>query len=206
LKKGCAFLLSLLLLFGLSTTAYAEDAVISTTVPNNHIVTIETEGGQVTADGVICGETLAVERQKEQTYQFLPDDGKTLESVTYNGEDVTAQVVDGTFTAPAIIADSTLKVVFKDAPASENEEQDSDGDNSTGTNQDTTPSTENTSNSKQGTTSSGQGKKTPTQSASTSPKTGDQSNVLLWSVLFILSASALAVLSICERRRRKDER
>jgi hypothetical protein len=195
-------------MFGLSTTACAEDAVISTTVPNNHIVTIETESGQVTADGVICGDTLVVERQKEQTYQFLPDDGKTLESVAYNGEDVTAQVVDGTFTAPAIIADSTLKVVFKDAPISGDEEQDSDDDSSTGTNQDTTPSTGkgNTSNSKRGTTSSSKGKNTSTQSTSTSPKTGDQSNVLLWSVLFILSASALAVLGIYECRRRSDKR
>jgi hypothetical protein len=116
--------------------------------------------------------------------------------------------VDGTFTAPAIIADSTLKVVFKDAPISGDEEQDSDDDSSTGTNQDTTPSTGkgNTSNSKRGTTSSSKGKNTSTQSTSTSPKTGDQSNVLLWSVLFILSASALAVFGIYEHRRRSDKR
>ena len=51
-----------------------------------------------------------------QTYCFdiLPDDKWLVHSVTFNGEDVTQQMVDGSYTTPAITTNSTLIVVFED--------------------------------------------------------------------------------------------
>ena len=51
-----------------------------------------------------------------QTYSFdiLPDDKWLVHSVTFNGEDVTQQMVDGSYTTPALTTNSTLIVVFED--------------------------------------------------------------------------------------------
>jgi hypothetical protein len=51
-----------------------------------------------------------------QTYCFdiLPDDKWLVHSVTFNGEDVTQQMVDGSYTTPALTTNSTLIVVFED--------------------------------------------------------------------------------------------
>lgn len=101
----------------MSVTAYAEDVTISTTVPDRHTVTVEASGGSIVINGHACGASVQVERQKEQTYWIIPDACKTLEALYYNGEDVTGQVTAGVFTAPALIGDTTLKAVFKNAPS-----------------------------------------------------------------------------------------
>ena len=51
-----------------------------------------------------------------ETYRFdiLPETGWIIHSVTFNGEDVTGQLVDGTYTTPAITTSSTLVVVLED--------------------------------------------------------------------------------------------
>ena len=73
------------------------------------------------ADNKVCGDTVLIERQKEQTYWIIPDEGKELDKLYYNGEDVTSQMAGSTFTAPALIGDATLKAVFEDAEASTGE-------------------------------------------------------------------------------------
>lgn len=53
-----------------------------------------------------------------QTYSFdiLPDDKWLVHSVTFNGEDVTQQMVDSSYTTPALTTNSTLIVVFEEKP------------------------------------------------------------------------------------------
>jgi cobalamin biosynthesis Mg chelatase CobN len=64
--------------------------------------------------------SLSIERHKEQTYEVVPDSGKNLVSLYYNGEDVTDQMEGNTYTAPAIIADGSLKAVFRNASSGTN--------------------------------------------------------------------------------------
>ena len=123
MKKLTALLLTLLLLCGMSVTAYADEVTITTTVPERHTVTVAAEGGDIAINGHICGASVQVERQKEQTYWIIPDGGNTLEALYYNGEDVTDQVQGGVFTAPALIADATLKAVFQTAPPAQTDEE-----------------------------------------------------------------------------------
>lgn len=69
MKKIIALLVSLLLVCCMSTTAFAQDVTISTTVPEWHTVFIEVEGGgKVVADHQICGDSIRIARQWEQTY------------------------------------------------------------------------------------------------------------------------------------------
>lgn len=123
MKKLTALLLALLLLCGMSVTAYADEVTITTTVPERHTVTVVADGGDIVINGHVCGASVQVERQTEQTYWIIPDGGNTLEALYYNGEDVTDQVRGGVFTAPALIADATLKVVFKAAPPAQTDEE-----------------------------------------------------------------------------------
>ena len=86
-------------------------------VPEQHTVAIESEGGRIVAGGTVCGDTVKAERHGEQIYWILPDAGKVLEKLIYNGEDVTGQVKNGVFSAPALARDAVLQAVYADAPA-----------------------------------------------------------------------------------------
>ena len=118
MKKVVALLLALVLACGLSVTAFAGEATIRTTVPDRHTVTVEADGGKVIANNKVCGDTVLIERQTEQTWWIVPNEGKELDKLYYNGEDVTGQMAGSTFTAPALIGDATLKAVFEDAEVS----------------------------------------------------------------------------------------
>ncbi len=116
LKKIAALLMALLLISCMGTSVFAQDVTVSTTVPEWHSVSIEVEGGgKVVVDHQICGTTIRVARQSEQTYWLIPDGGRVLSVLYYNGADVTAQVRAGVFTAPALTNDASLKAVFEDA-------------------------------------------------------------------------------------------
>lgn len=109
-------LLTFVLIFSSGITAHAEDVNLGTVVPEYHTVTIEADGGKISANGSVCGDALQVNRHDEQSYWILPDSGKVLEALYYNGVDVTDQVKNGVFTALSISDDAELKAVFKDAP------------------------------------------------------------------------------------------
>lgn len=116
MKKGFIILLTFVLIFSSGITVHAEDVNLGTVVPEYHTVTIEADGGKISADGNVCGDALQVKRHDEQSYWILPDSGKVLEALYYNGVDVTDQVKNGVFTALSISDDAELKAVFKDAP------------------------------------------------------------------------------------------
>lgn len=110
-------LLSMVFLLSSCLTAYAGEIKLSTVIPEYHTVTVETNGGKVLADGKVCGGSLQVKRHDEQAYWILPDSGKMLDTLYYNGEDVTSQVKNGVFIAQKVSDDARLRAVFKDAPA-----------------------------------------------------------------------------------------
>lgn len=117
MKKGLIMLLSLMLVLSSCITAYADDVNIGTVIPEYHTVTVESDGGKIAADGKVCGDTVQIKRHSEQAYWILPDTGKELDALYYNGEDVTAQVKNGVFIAPSLSNDAEIRAVFKDAPA-----------------------------------------------------------------------------------------
>lgn len=116
MKKIIPFLCTVLLLYGISLPAKAEETSLSFSIPKQHTVTIESNGGRIAADGTIRGEETSLERHREQTYWILPDPGKVLVTLLYNGEDVTDQVKNGVFTAPSLVRDAELTAIFADAP------------------------------------------------------------------------------------------
>ncbi len=121
MKKVVSMLLALVLACGINVTVFADTVTIGTTVPERHAVSVEADGGRIIVNNRICGDTVLIERQKTQIWWIVPEKGKELDTLYYNGEDVTAQMVGSTFTAPALIGDATLKAVFKDAADSGDE-------------------------------------------------------------------------------------
>ncbi len=121
MKRISFMLFALLLVWSMTVTAFAaNEAVIKTSVPETHTVTVEVSGGSVLADGKVCVGTVEVERQKEQTWWIVPDGGKVLSRLYYNGQDVTDQVKGGTFTAPPLRGNANLKAEFVTAPREKN--------------------------------------------------------------------------------------
>lgn len=101
---------------GVSVTVFAQDTVLQAEVPDAHTVTVKSDDGRVALDGVVCKETVDVERHREQKYRIIPNDGKVIDKVLYNGEDVTKKLVKGVFSAPTLVRDAELTVICKDAP------------------------------------------------------------------------------------------
>lgn len=117
MKRLIGFLCAALLAGCTSVPALAEETELTAGVPEQHTVTIESDGGRIVADGTVCGNTMKAKRHGKQVYWILPDAGKVLESLTYNDENVTDQVKNGVFAAPALVRDAVLKAVYADAPA-----------------------------------------------------------------------------------------
>jgi len=123
-KRFIAFIVTLLLLPALfaSAAAAAEEVVLTADVPAKHAVTLDVgEGGAVSVGGTVYTGSgqVDIDRHTEAQYTLKPDDGYALERVLYNGEDVSAQVNRGVFTAPPIVAEASLQVSFRKAPAAQ---------------------------------------------------------------------------------------
>ena len=71
----------------------------------------EDEGDGITAEAYDSANICAKDNST-LTFRIVPDEGNEIKSVTYAGEDVTAQVVDGLFTTPVINGDTNLDVSF----------------------------------------------------------------------------------------------
>ena len=131
LRRGGRYLGVLLacLLFLQPAAAYAADGggqnpesqvtmTLKTRVPESYMVEISADGGRIVCGGEICTDSIRLERHQEHVYWILPDPGKRLAALYYNGENVTAQVKDGVFTAPELCADAELIAEFTAVPGS----------------------------------------------------------------------------------------
>lgn len=116
MKNILSFVCAVLLLLSFGIPAFAEETELNASVPGRHTVTIDSDGGRIAADGVVLDDAVEIERHKEQAYRVLPNPGKTLQALTYNGEDVTGEVKNGVFIAPKLVRDAALTAVYTDAP------------------------------------------------------------------------------------------
>lgn len=126
MRKIASLLLGLFLVFGMATAASAQEVRIKTSVPEYHTVTVEASGGRIIADNQFCGSTVQVPRQQAQVWRIVPNKGKTLSALYYNGQNVTSQMNGTTFAAPPLTDDAVLEAVFVDSPPQE-EHYDIDG-------------------------------------------------------------------------------
>jgi len=55
-----------------------------------------------------------VEKGEKFSFSAIADDGWQVNSIMFNGSDVTAQLVDGVFTTPALNSDATLTISFEE--------------------------------------------------------------------------------------------
>lgn len=116
MKNILSFICSVLFLLCMGVTAFAEETDLTASIPERHTVTIDSDGGRIAADGVVLGESVEIERHTEQAYRVIPHPGKKLQSLSYNGENVTGAMKNGVFTAPKLVRDAALTAVYTDAP------------------------------------------------------------------------------------------
>ena len=95
--------------FGTAPTPVKVAAFYATTGEGEGVE--EDEGDGITAEAYDSANICAKDNST-LTFRIVPDEGNEIKSVTYAGEDVTAQVVDGLFTTPVINGDTNLDVSF----------------------------------------------------------------------------------------------
>lgn len=124
-QKLCGVLaFALLVIVLLGSAAMAEDnANISTVVPESNTVEISVQsGGKVTVDGSEnhTGDSdITRPRGSSITFTIVPDEGYEVDSVFYNGEDITDKIKNGEFDIEKLLSDGLLEVTFrKVSPAS----------------------------------------------------------------------------------------
>lgn len=102
-------------------TALESDIKLNTEVPEEHTVSIESPNGLIAADGVFYSDDFLSPRHSEIVYTVIPNPGKQIAALTYDGEDVTSQLKNGVFKAPRLVRNASLTAVYEDAPkASDN--------------------------------------------------------------------------------------
>ena len=72
------------------------------------------ENGAVTVDGTKYTGDASLQKDVDVivSYTITPDGGYEINSVLYNGENVTSLVSGGVYTAPALTGNATLRVLF----------------------------------------------------------------------------------------------
>ena len=83
---------------------------------DNYTVTVSIDaGGSVKENNISLGNgsVLTAAIGSNKTFTFIPNAGYSVATVTYNGADVTSQLVNFQYTTPAINANATLVVTFK---------------------------------------------------------------------------------------------
>lgn len=120
-KRLWAVLCSVLWLWLMCIPVMAQEIELNVSIPSEHTVTINSTGGRIVSEGKVCGEQILGERQNHQVYTIIPNPGKVLKCLLYDGVDVTEQIKNNRFTAPELVRDAVLTAEFKDAPATPDE-------------------------------------------------------------------------------------
>ncbi len=118
-KLFSALLAVLLLTAALSLTVYADEGSMKVTAVIPCTVTLSIgENGSVTADDTTYTGDASFQADPDTVlnYTITPEDGYEIDSVTYNGEDVTSTTAAGSYTAPALTGNAELIVTFAPIP------------------------------------------------------------------------------------------
>ena len=83
MRKIVALLLSAMLLFSMSVTAFADDATITATVPDSHTITVSTDGADVFCSGQ-SGSRFTVDRLSEPELLIRAFSGKEITRILLN--------------------------------------------------------------------------------------------------------------------------
>ena len=115
MRKIVTLLLSAMLLFSMSITAFADDATITTIVPDSHTITVTADGADVFCNGQ-SGSRFTVDRLSEPELLIRAVSGKEITRILLNDEDIVDQVKGGIYTLKPVYENMTLTVVTRDAP------------------------------------------------------------------------------------------
>ena len=142
MKKYISALLLTVFILMLAPAAFADNTTLTTSVPTKHSISLDIgSGGSV--NGLRGLNESRACRHSKVVFEIKPDSGYAIKAVLCNGENVTAEVVDGRFVIESLEADVVLKVTFQSL---------------------------------------------------TSPQTGDDSNLLMWSALLLMSSAGMYLL------------
>lgn len=117
MKKACSVIMCLILVLTMQFAVFAENMNLSTIVPDSHEITVTfNEGGYVLHSGrrMTSGDKITVNRFDGVTLDIIAKPDAHLESVSVNGEDVTAQVVNGQLKLENVVTDVDINFVFID--------------------------------------------------------------------------------------------
>lgn len=125
MKKALSLLICLVLVLSCGTVALAAEVegdgqtgmTLSTVVPDSHTVQVSyNRGGYVLVNGALCedGGTVKVARHSQLDLSFIAQKGYVLESVTVNGTDITAGVVNGAYSIESVAQDTQVVVSFRE--------------------------------------------------------------------------------------------
>lgn len=115
MKKACSVIMCLILVLTMQFAVFAENVNLSTIVPDSHEITVTfNEGGYVLHSGrrMTSGDKIIVNRFDGVTLDIIAKPDAHLESVFVNGEDVTAQVVNGQLKLEDVVTDVDINFVF----------------------------------------------------------------------------------------------
>lgn len=115
MKKACSVIMCLILVLTMQFAVFAENVNLSTIVPDSHEITVTfNEGGYVLHSGrrMTSGDKIIVNRFDGVTLDIIAKPDAHLESVFVNGEDVTAQVVNGQLKLENVVTDVDINFVF----------------------------------------------------------------------------------------------
>lgn len=175
------------LLFPVQTQASEQSngtVTITATVPETHTATLSITGeGTVTMDGktyTAQSQELEIPRLEELVWTFTPADGYELDTVLYNGTDVTGKLADQSYKADPVYENGTeVSVTFTKESGKE-------------------------SDTEKGTGNSGQ-QSGGTSFGKDSPKTGDPSDIYPWMIAFFASLSAAGGIGLISVKKKKSE-
>lgn len=117
IRKGLAIFLSGCVFALMVSPTSAEETEVTVSVPKQHEVVIDSKDGRVVVNQSVVDTKFQADRHSEVTYWILPDAGKEIQTVVYDGVDVTDQVVDHEYTAPKLVRNASLTVTYGDIEA-----------------------------------------------------------------------------------------
>lgn len=115
MKKACSVIMCLILVLTMQFAVFAENVNLSTIVPDSHEITVTfNEGGYVLHSGrrMTSGDKITVTRFDGVTLDIIAKPDAHLKAVFVNGEDVTAQVVNGQLKLENVATDIDVNFVF----------------------------------------------------------------------------------------------
>lgn len=194
---GVLYLLAVLCFPG-QVLASEQSATLTAEVPAVHSVRLEIGShGTVMVNGNAYSgtQTIQVERQKEQEYLLQAEEGWRIAAVTYGPEGQAAEVtpVDSVFAAPALCEDGmVLSVTLEEDPDGQGTEPAEDPEDTEGSPTPSEEPSERGVNTGQADGNGGDGAK---GTASKAVQTGDESRLVWWGTILILSLAGMAAVA-----------